>query len=464
VGHVSVPVSSQQELLNTLLASSGDCIKILDLDGNLIFMTEGGQRVMEVPDFGAIRGCPWPDFWKDAGNAEAKAAIAAAKDGKVGHFVGFATTMAGTPKWWEVTVTLIRDAGGRPDRLLSVSRDITEAHNAGQALRQSEALFKTFAQAMPNQVWSATPDGQLDWFNDQVFSYSGMRLEELVGGKWAVMVHQDDIAAATRNWAEALTSGKPYQTEFRLRSKDGSFNWHLARALPIRNAAGEISRWIGTNTDISKLKQAEDHQQLLAYELQHRMANTMAMVSAIAGQTFRTTATKEEAQNALQARLRALSQAHAVLVQSSWKSAPMETVVEGALAPYRSGEGRITISGPAVDLPARRSLSLALALHELATNATKYGALSVPDGKLDVTWSITPGDEGALLDFCWREFGGPEVSPPTRRGFGSQLIETTLQADFGESASIDYAPAGLVCRFSAPLAGFEEKAEPRAVR
>jgi len=153
-----------------------------------------------------------------------------------------------------------------------------------------------------------------------------------------------------------------------------------------------------------------------------------------------------------------------VLVQSSWKSAPMETVVEGALAPYRSGEGRITISGPAVDLPARRSLSLALALHELATNATKYGALSVPDGKLDVTWSITPGDEGALLDFCWREFGGPEVSPPTRRGFGSQLIETTLQADFGESASIDYAPAGLVCRFSAPLAGFEEKAEPRAVR
>jgi len=97
VGHVSVPVSSQQELLNTLLASSGDCIKILDLDGNLIFMTEGGQRVMEVPDFGAIRGCPWPDFWKDAGNAEAKAAIAAAKDGKVGHFVGFATTMAARP-------------------------------------------------------------------------------------------------------------------------------------------------------------------------------------------------------------------------------------------------------------------------------------------------------------------------------------------------------------------------------
>ena len=335
--------------------------------------------------------------------------------------------------------------------MLSVSRDITEAHNAGQALRESEALFKTFAQAMPNQVWSATPDGQLDWFNDQVFSYSGMQLEELVGGKWAVMVHPDDVAAATRNWAEALTSGKPYQTEFRLRSKDGSFNWHLARALPIRNPAGEITRWIGTNTDISKLKQAEDQQQLLSYELQHRMANTMAMVSAIAGQTFRTTATKDEAQSALQARLRALSQAHAVLVQSSWQSSPMQTVVEEALAPYRSGEGRITISGPAVDLPARQSLSLALALHELATNATKYGALSVPDGKLDVTWSVTSGDEGALLDFCWRELGGPEVSPPTRRGFGSQLIETTLQADFGEFRQHRLRPRRPGLQFFSPI-------------
>ena len=189
---------------------------------------------MEVRDFGTIRGRPWPDFWKDAGNAEAKAAIVAAKEGKVGHFEGFATTMTGTPKWWDVTVTLIRDAAGKPDKLLSVSRDITEEHNAVQALRESEALFKTFAQAMPNQVWSATADGKLDWFNDQVFSYSGMKFEELVGNKWAVMVHQDDIPAAKRNWAEALTSGKPYQTEFRLRCRDGSFNWHLARALPIR--------------------------------------------------------------------------------------------------------------------------------------------------------------------------------------------------------------------------------------
>jgi PAS domain S-box-containing protein len=163
-------VAHPENLLQTLLASSGDCIKILDLEGNLIFMTEGGMRIMEVTDFSAIKGCPWPDFWQDQGNIDAKAALATALAGKTGHFQGFAITMAGTLKWWDVTVTLVRDADGNPDKLLSVSRDISASRATEEGLRESEARFKTFAQAMPNQVWSATPDGQLDWFNDQVFA------------------------------------------------------------------------------------------------------------------------------------------------------------------------------------------------------------------------------------------------------------------------------------------------------
>jgi two-component sensor histidine kinase len=234
---------------------------------------------------------------------------------------------------------------------------------------------------------------------------------------------------------------------------DGSYQWHLARALPIRNPAGKITRWIGPNTDISKLKEAEDQQHLLTYELEHRMANTMAMVSAISDQTFRTASTKEEAQSTLEARLHTLNQAHAVLVQSSWEGAPLVTIVEGALAPYRSGEGRIKVRGPVVSLTAKPSLSLALALHELATNATKYGALSVSDGSVDITWDVTRGPDCRMLRFCWREAGGPVVSPPTRRGFGSRLIESTLASDFGNSVAMDYAPSGLVCSFVAPLDG-----------
>jgi PAS domain S-box-containing protein len=454
--HSFPPVSDPHSLLRALLASSGDCIKILDLDGNLIYMTEGGQRVMEVSDFGAIRGCPWPDLWQDKGNVDARAAVAAARDGKTGHFQGFATTMAGTPKWWDVTVTLIRDAEGKPDRLLSVSRDITESRRSELAMRESETRFKTYAQAMPNQVWSATPDGQLDWFNDQVFSYSGLAFEDLAGSGWAQMVHADDIGPATGGWASAREAGKQYQVEFRLRRHDGAWRWHLARALPIKDATGAITRWIGTNTDIDDRKAAEAQQRLLARELEHRMKNTMALVSAIANQTFRTAPTKEEARTIFDARLRALNQAHDVLVASSWASAPISVVVDGALGPYRTGEGRIRTEGTAFDLTAKQALSLSLALHELATNATKYGALSVPGGTIDVTWDFNASDPAPMLSFTWRESGGPPVSAPSRRGFGSRLIESTLSSDFGTTVKVEYLPEGVVCSFqtrSIDLAG-----------
>jgi len=457
--HSSASVSDSTSLLRALLASSGDCIKILDLDGNLIYMTEGGKRIMEVSDFGAIKGCPWPDFWQDKGNLDAKAAVAAALDGKTGHFQGFATTMAGTPKWWDVTVTPIRDADGKPERLLSVSRDITESRRAELALRESEARFKTYAQAMPNQVWSAAPDGRLDWFNDQVFSYSGLTFEDLAGNKWAQMVHAEDIGPAAGSWNKALEAGTQYQVEFRLRRQDGSWRWHLARALPIRDAAGAITHWIGTNTDIDDRKAAEAQQQLLARELEHRMKNTMAMVGAIASQTFRTASTKEEARTIFDARLRALNQAHDVLVASSWTSAPMSIVIHGVLAPYLTGEGRIHINGPAVDLSAKQALSLSLALHELATNATKYGALSAPAGTIDVSWDCTTSEPDRMLRFDWKERGGPTVETPSRRGFGSRLIESTLSTDFGTSVKVEYLPEGVVCSFETRLSDLAEAAE-----
>jgi PAS domain S-box-containing protein len=451
VDQTSGVIAYANALLQSLLASSGDCIKILDLDGNLVFMTEGGQRIMEVTDFGAIKGCPWPDFWQDQGNIDAKAAIQAARAGKTGHFQGFANTMAGTPKWWDVTVTLVRDADGNPDKLLSVSRDITASRAAEEALKTSEARFKTFAQAMRNQVWSAAPDGQLDWFNDQVFAYSGLQFDDLVGSKWARMVHPDDIGSVADSWAQALAASSPYEVEFRLLRADGAFRWHIARAVPIKDDSGAIICWIGTNTDIEKQKAAEVQQKLLAGELEHRIKNTMAMVAAIASQTFRTAATKEEARTIFDARLFALNQAHSVLTSSSWTSASMASVVEGALAPHRSGERRIHVRGPEVQLTPKQALSLALSIHELATNATKYGALSAPAGTIDVTWDCCTSDQNRKLNFEWREHGGPLVMPPTRRGFGSRLIEATLSADFGGTTKIDYRADGLLCTFETML-------------
>jgi PAS domain S-box-containing protein len=132
--------------------------------------------------------------------------------------------------------------------------DVTDRLQAERALRDSEALFRTFSQAMPNHVWAATPEGQLHWFNQQCYDYSGFAEGELDGRGWVSMLHPDDVETATRRWAAALAEGRPYEAEFRLRRADGEYRWHLGRALPIRDEAGQVTRWIGTNTDIEDQK------------------------------------------------------------------------------------------------------------------------------------------------------------------------------------------------------------------
>jgi PAS domain S-box-containing protein len=448
------PIPDSSSFLRSLLAASGDCIKVLDFDGNLIFMTEGGQRIMEVTDFGAIKGCPWPDFWEDQGNIDAKAAVKAAQQGRTGHFQGYATTMAGTPKWWDVTVTAIPGPDGKPHQLLSVSRDVTASRTADVALQASARQLRMALDAADTGTWDLDPrTGVLHW-DRRCYELFGLApgkptsFEVFLQG-----LHPDDRDATEKACLDAMKIDGPqaYDIEYRtIGLDDGIERWCSAKGrAEFEN--GEVTRFIGTIRDIGKLKRAETQQQMLTRELEHRMKNTMAMVGAIASQTFRTAATKEEARTIFDARLAALNQAHDILTQSSWTSAPMSTVVEGALAAHRSGEGRIHAHGSEVMLTAKQALSLALALHELATNAVKYGALSVPDGTIAIAWDCINGSDGPVLRFAWRETGGPEVSPPTRRGFGSRLIEGTLSADFGSSVKIDYAPKGLICSFETRL-------------
>ena len=327
-------LAGNADVLRGVLAGCGDCIKILDLDGRLQFMSEGGKRVMEVDDFSALKGCPWPDFWIGAGNVDATNAVEAARQGKVARFTGAADTARGNSRYWDVQVSPIFGDDGKPSHILSISRDVTSERRA-----------------------------QLELF------------------------------------------------------------------------------------------EANERQKILAEELQHRIKNTLAMVGAIANQTMRGESV-EAARDAFTARLMALSGAHDILTQTSWRSASIADVVEGALAPHRTGQGRIDVSGPELLLQPKQALAIALSVHELATNAVKYGALSGVGGKVGVVWSTGIAADVPTFHFAWTEAGGPPVVEPdqSRKSFGSRLIERMLKNDFGGEVLVTYAVSGVVCELTAPLA------------
>ncbi|KRB53413.1 histidine kinase [Rhizobium sp. Root708] len=169
-----------------------------------------------------------------------------------------------------------RDAQGMPVRFVGVVQDITERRRAQRDLRESEARFRALTQAIPNQVWTARPDGMLDWFNERVYEFSGRSAGELDGEGWATIVHPDDVAEAAQQWREALSSGQPYETEFRLRRSDGRYRWHLARAVPIADDEGQIVRWIGTNTDIEDQRETRAKLEALNATLEQRVAERTA--------------------------------------------------------------------------------------------------------------------------------------------------------------------------------------------
>ncbi len=160
-------------------------------------------------------------------------------------------------RWISVKSVIERDEAGKAIRLVGAHTDITDQVMADKALRQSEEEFRTLAEAVPHHVWTARPDGKLNWFNPRVYQYAGAGVAELDGHEWSRLVHPEDVPAAVAAWAHAIETGKAYEIEFRLRRADGAFRWFLGRAVPARDEKGRIVRWIGTNTDVHDQKTTE---------------------------------------------------------------------------------------------------------------------------------------------------------------------------------------------------------------
>jgi PAS domain S-box-containing protein len=271
---------------------------------------------------------------------------------------------------------------------------------------------------------------------------------------WVRRVHPDDRERVERGFIEAVESGATeYEAEYRIvRPSDGELRWISAKAEIERDAQGRALRLVGAHIDVTERKRAEEHLLLLIHELNHRVKNTLATVQSIASQTLRNARSLDEARAAFEERLMALSRAHDVLTRENWEGASLHEIVLQALSPYRArGEDRLYVHGSFVRLDPRMALALAMALQELATNAVKYGALSNAQGSIEIGWEVEADADGRRLSLTWVERGGPPVTPPQRRGFGSRLIERSLVQDLDGEATLSFESAGLVCRVSAPL-------------
>jgi len=268
---------------------------------------------------------------------------------------------------------------------------------------------------------------------------------------------EEDRAKVVVAVERAIQTKSIYEIEHRVRRPDGSLGWVLSRAIPLLDERGNIVEWFGTASDITQRKLAEEHLRLMVNELNHRVKNSLATVQGIATQTLRRGDIPAEVREALTQRLLALAAAHDVLTDERWRGADVADLVVAAAAPYtgfEDGEAFET-SGPQLYVPPRIAIALALALHELATNAAKYGSLSVPGGKVHLDWSVTREAGGSRLRLNWREQGGPPVQLPTKTGFGARLIQRGLSGELGGKVTLEFRPDGLACSMEAILGAVE---------
>ena len=353
----------------------------------------------------------------------------------------------------ELAVTIARQVGFSIERMRADgARRGVEAE-----LRESEERFRLMSEHAPVMIWMSDAQGGCLHLNRMLREFWGVDEDELATFSWQSTMHPEDAAHIGAQIMGAMERRMSVTIVGRYNSAlDDDYHTLETHARPRFSASGEFLGMIGVNIDISERQRADAQRELLLAELNHRVKNTLAVVQSLAHQTFRNVEAPE-AKAAFEGRLLALASAHNLLTQSNWESAAMADVAADTLQAEGVNRDRVVLSGPRVLLAPRAALAIAMALHELGTNALKYGALSNDAGRVRLTWSVT-GEAPRMLRIDWREEGGPAVAPPSRRGFGSVLLERSLAHDLDGKVTTDFHKDGLVCVIEAPL--IERTADP----
>ncbi len=373
--------------------------------------------------------------------------------------------MVERPNGARVTVLInidpLLDANGNLVGAVCCFQDVTERKRVLEALDRSQQDLR-----QQEQRWNATyehaaigiveidMEGRFLRVNEAICAITGLSREQLLGWRLFARTHPSDRDVDEELYRRQVAGDIGfYSLEKRFVRADGRVIWIAVRSSTVRDADDNFLYGVRVVQEITERKEAEERQKLLVDELNHRVKNTLATVQSLATQTARGANSPEGFRHAFEGRLIALSQAHDQLTRRHWRNADLRDIIVATTAPYlASAQDRIVIRGDDLAIRPRTALTLAMALHELTTNAAKYGALSTPSGQVSVGWSVVrEASQPPQLHIEWREQGGPPVEAPSRRGFGTRFIEGSVAAELQGVARLNFDAEGLHCTMDIPL-------------
>ena len=434
-----------RDLFNALPAA----IYITDADGRIIFSNEAAHTLWgRRPEFGKSKFCgSWKRYAPDGTplpHDQIPMALALKEKRPIRGMEGIAERPDGARIHFITHPTPLFDASGNLIGAVNMLVDITERKHVEEAGQRLSAIVESSDDA----ILSKNLDGIIMSWNrgaERLFGYSA---EEMIGKSVTILIpaeRQDEephILGRIRRGEHI----EHYET-VRLR-KDGSLIDISLSVSPIKGAGGKIIGASKIARDISERKQAQARQDMLTRELHHRTKNLFAVVQSVVSRSFAGKHTVKDAETAVKSRLRSLSQTHALLVEKDWQGADLAAVVRTEMSPYPD---RVTIDGPTLMLSSQAAQNFALAVHELATNAAKYGALSDQAGWVHISWSVVQANGDSQFSFRWQERGGPLVEPPAIKGFGAVVLEQVMAEYFAVHPKIEFASSGVCYELKGPL-------------
>ncbi|PEQ13727.1 histidine kinase [Novosphingobium sp. PC22D] len=349
-----------------------------------------------------------------------------------------------------ITVSPVRDEDGNVVAASKIARDITEQKRIRSRLAESEQRFRLMADNISQLAWIADGDGWIFWYNKRWFDYTGTTHEQMQGWGWKAVHHPEHVDRVVERIQHSWDTGEDWEDTFPLRGADGNYRWFLSRAVPIRDEAGVVRLWFGTNTDVTEMRDAEQRIELLLQEVNHRSKNMLAVIRSLAR---RSDANSRDFLERFDQRIAAIAANQDLLVSRAWSQVPLREMLETQLQFLADAQAQCELAGPIVELSPAAAEALAMAVHEMATNALKYGALSIPEGRVRIVWTVS-GD-GSSQDrrfaISWRESGGPAVAPPQGAGFGTRVIVDVPRHKLAAQVKADYPPEGFAWTLECPL-------------